>query len=108
MKRGESREQALLVHQIPGHEDAAEADVRGRRALKAQGALDVGAGQPALRDEPLTEPGRVHSTGAPGSYCRSRRSLPGLKRIVLPGGIVTSTPVFGLRPMPGLRRLTWN
>ena len=28
------------------------------------------------------------------------RSLPGLKRIVRPGGMRTSLPVRGLRPMP--------
>src|SRR5579872_3793215 len=39
---------------------------------------------------------------------RLRSSLPGLKRIVFPGGIFTSTPVFGLRPMPFLRCLTWK
>src|SRR3954452_20215742 len=36
------------------------------------------------------------------------RSLPGLKRIVRPGGILTSLPVRGLRPMPRLRGFTWN
>src|SRR4051812_20518749 len=36
------------------------------------------------------------------------RSLPGLKRIVRPGGIRTSLPVRGLRPMPRLRGFTWN
>src|SRR5438874_3511331 len=54
--------------------------------------------------------GKVPSGGVRlGSiYGRSRKSLPGLNRIVLPGGIVTSTPVLGLRPMPRLRRLTWK
>ena len=33
-------------------------------------------------------------------------SLPGLKRTALPGGILTSSPVRGLRPMPVLRGLT--
>ena len=41
-----------------------------------------------------------------GHYRRFRSSLPGLKRIVLPGGIFTSTPVLGLRPIPFLRCLT--
>src|SRR4051812_315072 len=36
------------------------------------------------------------------------RSLPGLKRIVRPGGIRTSLPVRGLRPIPRLRGFTWN
>src|SRR5882672_9370313 len=40
------------------------------------------------------------------SYSRLRSSLPGLKRIVFPGGIFTSTPVFGFRPIPFLRCLT--
>src|SRR3954447_3617376 len=33
-------------------------------------------------------------------------SLPGLKRTALPGGMLTSSPVRGLRPMPVLRGLT--
>ena len=36
------------------------------------------------------------------------RSLPGLKRIVRPGGMRTSLPVRGLRPMPRFRGFTWN
>src|SRR3954452_25458406 len=36
------------------------------------------------------------------------RSLPGLKRIVRPGGIRTSLPVPLLRPMPRLRGFTWK
>jgi competence protein ComEC len=39
---------------------------------------------------------------------RLRRFFPGLKRIVLPGGILTSVPVRGLRPSPFLRGLTWK
>lgn len=35
-------------------------------------------------------------------------SLPGLKRMVRPGGIRTSLPVLGLRPIPRLRGLTWK
>jgi hypothetical protein len=35
-------------------------------------------------------------------------SLPGLKRTALPGGMETSAPVRGLRPMPVLRGLTLN
>lgn len=34
------------------------------------------------------------------------KSLPGLKRMVLPIGIATSSPVRGLRPTPRLRGLT--
>src|SRR6267143_3603719 len=33
-------------------------------------------------------------------------SLPGLKRTALPGGMLTSSPVRGLRPIPVLRGLT--
>src|SRR4029077_19415662 len=36
------------------------------------------------------------------------RSLPGLKRMVRPGGIRTSLPVRGLRPIPRFLGLTWN
>ena len=35
-------------------------------------------------------------------------SLPGLKRTALPGGMVTSCPVRGLRPIPVLRGFTPN
>src|SRR4029453_12413767 len=35
-------------------------------------------------------------------------SLPGLKRIVRPGGSRTSLPVRGLRPIPRLRGFTWK
>jgi len=35
-------------------------------------------------------------------------SLPGLKRTALPGGMETSAPVRGLRPMPVFRGLTLN
>src|SRR3954462_3746441 len=35
-------------------------------------------------------------------------SLPGLKRTALPGGMLTSAPVRGLRPMPVLRGRTLN
>jgi competence protein ComEC len=37
---------------------------------------------------------------------RLRRFFPGLNRIVLPGGILTSVPVRGLRPRPFLRGFT--
>src|SRR5215470_11652272 len=44
----------------------------------------------------------------PIDYPMFWRSFPGLKRIVRPGGIRTSFPVRGLRPMPRLRGLTWK
>ncbi len=34
------------------------------------------------------------------------RSFPGLNRMVRPGGILTSRPVRGLRPIPRLRGFT--
>ena len=40
------------------------------------------------------------------AYCSVCNSLPGLKRTALPGGIATSAPVRGLRPMPVLRGRT--
>lgn len=40
-----------------------------------------------------------------GIFCRF---LPGLKRIVLPGGISTSSFVRGFRPIPRLRGFTWK
>jgi len=42
------------------------------------------------------------------NYLRLRRFFPGLNRIVLPGGMRTSVPVRGFRPIPFLRGLTWN
>src|SRR4051812_26831832 len=48
-----------------------------------------------------------HDTAAAGSvYCSVCNSLPGLKRTALPGGMETSAPVRGLRPIPVLRGLT--
>src|SRR3972149_4986489 len=43
--------------------------------------------------------------GAQGMFCKS---FPGLNRIVRPGGIRTSFPVRGLRPMPRFRGFTWK
>ncbi len=45
--------------------------------------------------------------GGIGGYLK-RISLPGLNRTVFPGGIGTSAPVRGLRPMPLFRGLTTN
>src|SRR3984885_1676234 len=39
-------------------------------------------------------------------YCSDCNSLPGLNRTALPGGMATSAPVRGLRPMPVLRGRT--
>ena len=41
-----------------------------------------------------------------GRYPIFWRSLPGLNRIVRPGGMRTSFPVLGLRPMPRFRGFT--
>src|SRR5207237_6923886 len=62
----------------------------------------------AARDELRVLRSEVEYEDGFGHYSRFRSSLPGLKRMVLPGGIFTSTPVFGLRPIPFLRCLTWN
>src|ERR1035441_4606134 len=43
---------------------------------------------------------------AAGDYCSVCNSLPGLKRTALPGGMETSAPVRGLRPIPVLRGFT--
>ena len=48
----------------------------------------------------------LHYFANPGVILSARISLPGLNRIVLPGGIATSSPVLGLRPTPLLRGLT--
>jgi len=42
----------------------------------------------------------------PRAILSARISLPGLNRIVFPGGIATSSPVRGLRPTPLFRGLT--
>src|ERR1022692_3486183 len=42
----------------------------------------------------------------PFHYCSDCSSLPGLKRTALPGGMATSAPVRGLRPIPVLRGRT--
>jgi len=39
-------------------------------------------------------------------YCSCCSSLPGLKRTAFPGGMATSAPVRGLRPIPVLRGRT--
>src|SRR5437868_10960714 len=44
----------------------------------------------------------------PGLYSMVCNSLPGLKRTAFPGGIDTSAPVRGLRPIPVLRGRTLN
>src|SRR5579884_3204962 len=48
--------------------------------------------------EPPAPPG-PRSVGA-GHYCSVCSSFPGLKRTALPGGMATSAPVRGLRPIP--------
>src|SRR5436853_7496553 len=51
----------------------------------------------------------VYANGVqPIDYPMFWRSFPGLKRIVRPGGMRTSLPVRGFRPMPRLRGFTWN
>src|SRR5437899_512785 len=57
---------------------------------------------------PAAQPSGCESPGVPGRYLRLRRFLPGLKRMVLPGGMRTSVPVRGLRPIPFFRGLTWK
>src|SRR5262245_42707858 len=52
--------------------------------------------------------GDYDCAGVAGVCDRFWRSLPGLKRIVRPGGIFTSLPVRGLRPIPRLRGFTWK
>ncbi len=47
------------------------------------------------------------SVGFPDQV-RLRRFFPGLNRMVLPGGIRTSIPVRGFRPIPFFRGLTWK
>src|ERR1051325_775879 len=50
--------------------------------------------------------GRHDACGLQRIYCSVWSSLPGLNRTALPGGMDTSAPVRGLRPIPVLRGLT--
>ena len=47
----------------------------------------------------------MDSGGKTPMFCRS---LPGLNRMVRPGGIRTSLPVRGFLPIPRLRGFTWK
>src|SRR5690242_2869815 len=48
----------------------------------------------------------IHYWPSANYYCRVCNSLPGLNRTAFPGGIDTSAPVRGLRPIPVLRGFT--
>src|SRR5438270_6250861 len=52
--------------------------------------------------------GIVAKGSTPDDYSIDCNSLPGLKRTAFPGGMETSAPVRGLRPMPVLRGRTLN
>src|SRR5690349_9635341 len=57
--------------------------------------------------------GAIESSGntrdqATHAYWRTCNSLPGLNRTAFPGGMDTSAPVRGLRPMPVFRGFTLN
>src|SRR5712692_6376788 len=96
----------------------------GQRAPLAIGpplrrrAGDIGSGEPlGVQNFDADSPGAVtiahDKLDAPeaetGTECAGQSacsSLPGLKRTALPGGMATSSPVRGLRPMPVLRGLT--
>src|SRR4029079_14852508 len=89
---------AQTAHEV----DIIENSNVGRRPDRQEEQQDV---QPP----PVLEPGirwrKRRENGQPPMFWRS---LPGLNRMVRPGGIRTSLPVRGLRPMPRLRGLTWN
>ena len=91
---------------------AARCDPRGRGGSPDRGGPPgVPAGDPrGRRGRPTGHRSRSASSSAARrprtERYRFRRFLPGLKRIVLPGGMRTSRPVRGLRPMPFLRGLT--
>src|SRR3954464_9335521 len=92
-------------------------DVR-RAEIGREGSIMVDAdesGGPAGEEEqqdvqppPMLEPAGWRKRRVNGQPPMFWRSLPGLNRMVRPGGIRTSLPVRGLRPMPRLRGLTWN
>lgn len=100
-ERGEER---LFGEHLPVEQDRPQAERLGARALVFGGANHRIVREQPLGDKELFDAELCHLSGC--DQARSRRPLPGLKRIVFPGGIVTSTPVLGLRPIPRLRRLT--
>ena len=63
-------------------------------------------GEEEQRRQPTAQVRAVPGVGVGQGGQRLRRFFPGLKRMVLPGGIFTSVPVRGLRPSPFLRGLT--
>lgn len=74
-------------------------------AWKGSGVRKVSAGTLEYR--------RILPSGGEGKSCgrqmpMSWRCLPGLNRMVRPGGIRTSLPVRGFRPIPRLRGFTWK
>src|SRR5579864_3329860 len=87
---------------------------REQRQQKQQGMQPVAMAQTSARPRRIEQLLMRYSRRRRGisvcgqvpSYCSVCNSLPGLKRTALPGGMATSAPVRGLRPMPVLRGRT--
>src|SRR5690349_18349620 len=101
--------------------------VRGQEAEERDAEPQAAEGELPPRLPGVRIPERLLEAGVLKGACRGRgddrqqeqpevsvhppifwSSLPGLKRMVRPGGMRTSLPVRGLRPMPRLRGLTWK
>src|SRR4029079_7638319 len=102
-----------LTRNANRRQEVARPEIRGKGGIMIRAER---SGAPACREEeqdvqppPVLKPAawrrQRRKNGQPPMFWRS---LPGLKRIVRPGGMRTSLPVRGVRPMPRLRGLTWK
>ena len=100
-KRAWQRLAGFHVERDPRYTDSVEPEWRrgGKRSVPGARRLRVGAGEGrCFRD--------LWSRGHGSAQLMFCKSLPGLNRMVRPGGMRTSLPVLGLRPMPRFRGLT--
>src|SRR3989454_11132573 len=81
-------------------------DIGSREPLGVENFDADSPGAVTIAHDKLDAPEAETGTECAGQSACS--SLPGLKRTALPGGMLTSSPVRGLRPMPVLRGLTLN
>ena len=83
------------------HRKEPRMEPRGRRLARPEPCGENRGRHPVVE-------GSRNGTVVQWNYLRLRRFFPGLNRMVLPGGMRTSVPVRGFRPIPFLRGLTWN
>ena len=111
VRRGRAAAITVLPH-APGRDDGFALITLAPPALPPRSTprditfvLDISG---SMRGAEVENRSRGSDEGVPmrGSYPIFCRSLPGLNRMVRPGGIFTSLPVRGFRPMPRLRGLT--